>query len=155
MSALSQMAEDLDELMLDILKQFDDINLVASNGPHAELSHQELRLIQFLGNTGPHMMRELAEKLSVAMNTVTGIVDKLERGGFVLRQRCENDRRVIWVVLTHQGRQIYRSEVDLKRGLFENMLATLTTEEQEQFLVLMRKIAFGGGRQVYSRQPSS
>src|SRR5262249_379352 len=95
-----------------------------------------------------HMMRQLAEFLTVAVNSVTSIVDNLERKGLVRRQRSADDRRVIRVELTDAGRLMYESIADVHLRLFRSMLGALTEDEQELFMVLFRKIARAGRSQV-------
>jgi DNA-binding MarR family transcriptional regulator len=148
MTALDRRAADLQEVVQDILKQFQSVNAAAANGPHVELNMQELRIVEYLGNEGPRMMRELAEYLAVAVNSMTSIVDSLERKKLVLRQRSEEDRRIIRVELTDEGRTIYQSLVEVNMRLFRSMLGALTHDEQEIFLVLFRKIARAGRSQV-------
>lgn len=148
MTFLDRRAADMQDLVQDILKQFQCVNAAAANGPHAELNMQELRVVEFLGNEGPRMMRELAEHLTVAVNSVTSIVDNLEAKGLVRRHRSEEDRRVIRVELTDAGSEIHRSLVEVNLRLFRSMLAALTEDEQEIFMVLFRKIARAGRAQV-------
>mgnify|MGYP001230962166 CR=1 FL=1 len=124
------------------------VNAAAANGPHVDLNMQELRLVEFLGNEGPRMMRELAEYIAVAVNSVTSIVDGLENKGLVQRHRSEQDRRVIRVDLTDSGREMYTSLVEVNLRLFRSMLGALSDEEQETFMVLFRKIARAGRSQV-------
>lgn len=148
MTTLDRRAADLQEMVQDILKQFKSVNAAAANGPHVELNMQELGVVEFLGNEGPHMMRELAEHLALAVNSMTGIVDSLEQKGLVRRQRSEEDRRVIRVELTDSGREIYQFLVEMNLRLFRSMLGALTQDEQEIFLVLFRKIARAGRSQA-------
>jgi DNA-binding MarR family transcriptional regulator len=149
MSSLDRRATDLQDLVQDILKQFQYIHATAANGPHVELNMQELRVVEFLGNEGPRMMRELAEHLAVAVNSMTSIVDGLERKKLVRRQRSSEDRRVVRVELTNAGREIYQSVVEVNLRLFRSMLRALTQDEQEIFMVLFRKIARAGRSQVH------
>jgi MarR family 2-MHQ and catechol resistance regulon transcriptional repressor len=149
MSSLDRRAADLQDLVQDILKQFQCIHATAANGPHVELNMQELRVVEFLGNEGPRMMRELAEHLAVAVNSMTSIVDGLERKKLVRRQRSVEDRRVVRVELTNAGREIYQSAVEVNLRLFRSMLRALTQDEQEIFMVLFRKIARAGRSQVH------
>jgi DNA-binding MarR family transcriptional regulator len=148
MTPLDRKAADLQDIVQDILKQFQSVNAAVANGPHVELNMQELRVVEFLGYQGPRMMRELAEHLTVAVNSMTGIADGLERKGLVRRHRSEEDRRVILVGLTDSGREIFQSLVEMNMRLFRSMLGALTEEEQEIFLVLFRKIARAGKSQV-------
>src|SRR4051794_8427080 len=122
MTPLDHRAADMQEMCQDILKQFQCVNAAAANGPHVELNMQELRVVEFLGHEGPRMMRELAEHLTVAVNSMTSIVDGLERKGLARRQRSAEDRRVIRVELTEEGQVMYRSVADVNRRLFLSML---------------------------------
>lgn len=140
----------MQEVVQDILKQFKCVNDAAANGPHVELTIQELRVIEVLGNEGPRIMRELAEFLAVAVNSMTGIVDNLEKKALVRRERCEQDRRVVRVELTSPGTDIHKSLMEANLRLFRSMLAALTEDEQETFMVLFRRIARAGRSQVPS-----
>lgn len=148
MLALNRRAADLQDVVQDILKQFQSVHAATANGPHAQLNMQELRVVEQLGNEGPRMMRELAEYLSVAVNSVTSIVDNLEQKNLVRRHRSEEDRRVIRVELTDPGNGIYKSLVEANLDLFRSMLGALTEDEQEIFMVLFRKIARAGRTQL-------
>jgi MarR family 2-MHQ and catechol resistance regulon transcriptional repressor len=148
MTPLDRKAADLRDIVQDILKQFQSVNAAAANGPHVDLNMQELRVVEQLGNEGPRMMRELAEHLKVAVNSMTSIADGLERKGLVRRHRSEEDRRVVRVELTDPGQEMFKSLSEANMRLFRSMLGALTEDEQEIFLVLFRKIARAGKSQV-------
>jgi DNA-binding MarR family transcriptional regulator len=48
---------------------------------------------------------ELARRCYLAPATLTGVIDTLEKGGYVRRERDEADRRVVWLVMTDAGRE--------------------------------------------------
>ena len=75
MTALDQNAEDLRAVVEDILYQFRLLDTATANGPHVELSCQELRVVEHLGDRGPRMMKQLAEFLLLAVNSVTSTVE--------------------------------------------------------------------------------
>jgi MarR family 2-MHQ and catechol resistance regulon transcriptional repressor len=141
---LDRNATDLRALVEEILFQFRKLDTGIANGPHAYLSCQELRVVEYLGDSGPRMMKELAEFLLLAVNSITSIVDGLETKGIVRRQRSEQDRRIVHVELTEAGQRAYKAAVDEKLQLLRGMLAALTEDEQTIFLVLFRKIARAG-----------
>lgn len=140
-NTLDRKAADMRDMVQDIMKQFQTVNAAAANGPHAELNMQELRVVEHLGENGPRMMREISDYLRVAVNSVTGIVDGLERKLLVRRQRSETDRRIVHVELTDAGRLVGKDLENVHLRLFRSMLGALTQDEQEIFLVLFRKIA--------------
>ncbi len=139
--SIDQRAADLGRFVQEIMKQFQAVHAAASNGPHVSLNQQELRVVELLGQEGSQMMRALAEHLSLAVNSVTSIVDGLEQKQLILRQRSEEDRRIVRVELTETGRQSYQALTGAKLQLFKSILHPLTDDEQEILLVLFRKIA--------------
>lgn len=136
--------EELRALVRDILYMQRLVESSLVHGPELELSVQELRVVEFLGDFGPKMMRELAEYLLIAVNTVTSTVDNLERKGFVRRHRAEEDRRVVRVELTDLGQRTYINCNEVMAKVYRGMLETLTSEEQDILLVLFRKTARAG-----------
>lgn len=72
-----------------------------------ELSHY--RVLAVLQSHGGQMrMHELAEELVVGRSTATRICDRLQRLGYVVRERSKQDGRAVHVQLTRSGREEYR-----------------------------------------------
>jgi DNA-binding MarR family transcriptional regulator len=57
------------------------------------------------GAPGRMTHAELARRLWLTRATLTGVVDTLEKAGYVRRERDGSDRRVVWLVLTEAGRE--------------------------------------------------
>ncbi|MCE9533015.1 MAG: MarR family transcriptional regulator [Planctomycetes bacterium] len=137
-------AKQLRESIRDVIRQFRCSDTALANQPHGEISFPEVHIIEFLGDRKPCMMRELAEYLLVAVNTVTSIVDKLEQKQLVRRERDETDRRIVMVQLTDKGREAYQGILEARLNACRAMLTPLNEDEQDIFMVLMRKIAREG-----------
>ncbi len=148
MSGLDERANDFGLIVRDILKQFMQLHDAAACGPQANLGHQDLRVVEYLGEAGAQMMRSLAEHLGVADNSMTKLVDNLEHQGLAHRTRSEIDRRVIHVELTEEGKKAYATASYAKFLFHRALLSVLTVDEQEIMLVLFRKIAREGWKQV-------
>jgi DNA-binding MarR family transcriptional regulator len=56
------------------------------------------------GTPGRGTHAELARRCLIAPATLTGVIDTLERAGYVRRERDAADRRVVWLVVTDEGR---------------------------------------------------
>ena len=50
-------------------------------------------------------MSELAQSVLLSQSGVTRLVDRLVRSGFVVREGCAEDRRVMYARLTDEGRE--------------------------------------------------
>ena len=96
----------------------------------------------------------MAEHLQLAVNSITGTVDKLERKQLVERHRSDEDRRVVHVALTQAGQDVYAANLTEKLAFLRSMLAALTDDEQEIFMVLFRKIARAGQKLARAGEPA-
>ncbi len=86
-----------------------------------------------------HMtLGRLSEILNCSQGNVTGIVDRLERDGWLVRERSQEDRRVITVRVTEKGAQVLDIRKDLTHEL--NELAKVWNADERQALagILMR-----------------
>lgn len=72
------------------------------------MTHAGWQVLVTVGETGALTQSELAERCFVTPATVTGVVDRLERDGLVARARGTDDRRVVRVRLTDDGRERLR-----------------------------------------------
>ncbi|TDB75758.1 MarR family winged helix-turn-helix transcriptional regulator [Micromonospora sp. KC723] len=80
---------------------------------HHGLTPAGMRVLFILARTEDATHREVAEHCFVRPATLTGIVDTLERDGFVVRRRDTTDRRSVQLALTDKGREHLRRLTDL------------------------------------------
>jgi DNA-binding MarR family transcriptional regulator len=105
------------------------------------LTPQELHAITLLGKMGSPRMSELAGRGHVTPGTMSVMINKLVKKGYVKRKRDEEDRRVVRVCLTPSGKRIDRLHHNLHKEMTENLLALLTKSEQHQVAKIVQKIA--------------
>ncbi len=72
------------------------------------LSIREMHLIECVGmdHENGKTVSEIADYLKVARPTVTVAVNKLEKKGYLKKNSCQNDGRVVRVTLTREGRKV-------------------------------------------------
>ena len=81
--------------------------------------YEVLRLLSF-SSAGAMPMTRLGSLLQVHPTSVTSAVDRLERQGFVERQRQDDDRRVVLASITEAGRAVVEKATDgLNTEVFE------------------------------------
>lgn len=96
----------------------------------ASLAHFEITPVQFyvlsalLWNDGMKF-KDLAKSVGIDGSTLTGILDRMERGGFVERRDDPEDRRSLLVYITEKSRELGPDMIELA--------ANLDREIKEQF----------------------
>ncbi len=104
------------------------------------LTHAQFDIIATLGNTPGMTYKELGDKTLITKGTLTGVIERLESKGLVLRERCCDDKRAFIVRLTaageatfhavfpvvvEQGRQLFASYTDADFDAIDHSLRKL------------------------------
>jgi len=92
-------------LLAECMQGFERVsgNAVRHNG----LTHAQFDIIATLGNTSGMSYKELGERTLITKGTLTGVIERLEQKGLVLRERSPDDKRSFFVRLTPQGEQVF------------------------------------------------
>jgi len=83
---------------------------------------------------------ELSSYLNIDEANTTRAIKKLEKEGYVIRKRDEEDRRVKRIYLTEKALEIKPKVLDLMNQWEEKMLKSLTSVEREVFIDLLKKV---------------
>lgn len=86
---------------------------------------------------------ELAEQLEVTKGNITGLVDGLERDGYVKRQESVSDRRVTPIALTPNGRRLIEEILPELFSRKARLMSELSTSDRETLISLLAKIHAG------------
>ncbi len=70
--------------------------------------YQALLAIKGQSATEVVTITELAQAMTIKHNSAVGMVDRLEREGFVTREPSQQDRRRVGVKLTPQGKKVFK-----------------------------------------------
>lgn len=119
------------------LKQFIAAKLRQKEVP---LTPEQFLLIDLLWNHGSMSQQQLADQMQKDKNSVTQLVDAIERKGFVVRQQNAKDRRSNILVLTDKAIEL-RDEAKQKGiSILDEMLQGISEQELRTFLSTLHKL---------------
>jgi len=112
------------------------------------------RLLEAHGLTGPQLatLREVSKRSGVTTSalaravrlsqpTMSGILDRLERQGFVRRTQSSEDRRATSITVTGTGARVLANDPSLLQDRFRVQLARLEDWERYWLLAALERIA--------------
>ena len=110
-------------------------------------------LVKRIGLTGPQLLilkeitnnnaltpGKLAQALSLSQGTITGILERMERRGFLTRERDKNDKRRVNVRITEIGQQTVKDAPPLMHESFVKSFESLPKWEQMMILSALQRI---------------
>lgn len=101
------------------------------------VSMTHLHVMWRLEESGVLPMSRLAEFLDVSLSNATGLIDRMEERGLVVRTRVTDDRRVVLVGLTPAGRGFLHEIQMMKDDLMKAVLARLDDDQLDRLRVAL------------------
>ena len=89
----------------------------------------QLGALRIVAMTPRISLRELSERLYLHTSTVSGIVDRLETRGYIKRERSGQDRRVVHIDVTPEGRRVIKKTPLAGMGLLIHTIDRLPTRQ--------------------------
>lgn len=119
---------------------------IAEHAPlPAGTSITQFGVLEALLHKGRLTHHEVAEKILKTQGNITGVVDRLAARGLVTRERCESDRRRVFLHLTPEGAAMARRLFDRMSAAICREMSVLDPDELVEFARLCKKLGLGSG----------
>lgn len=91
-------------------------------------------------NNGKLRMKAVADLINRDKSTVTHLVNKLSKAGYVIREQSSEDSREIYVVLTRKAWEMEEKLESISRNLITTAYKGFSEDEKEQLVGLLDKM---------------
>jgi DNA-binding MarR family transcriptional regulator len=86
-------------------------------------------------------MNELARRILHSKSGLTRVVDRMDEAGYVRRERPPEDRRVVRVLLTDEGRSLMeRARVRHREGIGQHFSAHLPPAQRDALVAALKPV---------------
>jgi len=89
------------------------------------------------------MLSEIGNQMLVTKPNITGLIDRLEKQGFIKRVRHYSDRRKIMAVITQKGRDFTHEIIENYRTWIKSTMKILEEKEKNQLITILKKLQCG------------
>lgn len=130
-----------EELYLNILRTADRLQICFERlFRDYGLTPAQYNVLRILRGEGePLPILDIASRTITAVPGITGLIDRLEKAGFVERRRCLEDRRVIYVAVTAAGLKTLSKLDEPLAQLQTRLLGHLSRDEKKTAIGLLEK----------------
>ena len=94
-----------------------------------DITNNDMHIIEAVGLSGENTMSVVAKKLGITAGSLTTSVNSLVNKKYVIRQRNEEDRRVVFLKLTEKGKRAYEHHREYHRQMTEAVISRLDEAE--------------------------
>ena len=118
--------------------------LTSRVGQRLDLKDVDLNCLDLISRYGPLSPTALARRAGLHPATMTGILDRLERGGWIVRERDPEDRRAVRVQdRRDKGGEIFQAYAPMRERMGE-LCGEYSDEELALIAGFMRRAAEAG-----------
>lgn len=129
------------------------INYLLTTAQHAvfqkmssELSHYGITPVQYgvlycLWKLDKHNQTEIAEQLKLESSTISGVLDRMEKKGLIVRTISMIDRRFIQIDLTEKGAALQDDVLQSVDNVNREVMKVLLPEDQNNLKNYLRTVS--------------
>ncbi len=104
------------------------------------LTSSQYNVLRILRGEGkPMSCLEIGERMIQVVPAMTGLLDRLEKQELVRRERCTEDRRIVYVELTEKAKELLGQIDDPVDELHKQLMGHLTRSELKELSRLLEK----------------
>jgi DNA-binding MarR family transcriptional regulator len=105
------------------------------------LTESQLTVLEFILNHDQVKPSDLTEFLATTPAAITTLMDRMEKGGLIERERDTQDRRIVWLKLTAKGESEGRRGIQVRQDFLEQYLSRISTHNQQLLVYLLGKVS--------------
>jgi MarR family transcriptional regulator for hemolysin len=98
--------------------------------PHG-FTYRQCQVLAYLAYDGPQSQVDLADKMRIEPPTLVGILDRMERDGWICREACPDDRRKKIIRPTPAAEPVWATILECGRRVRARATRNLTQEQLE------------------------
>lgn len=126
-----EIKQRLNEVLVKLFRNINSIEEQAvKTEEYRDITTNDMHVIEAIGIGCPKNMTAVAKALGVTTGTLTISVNSLVKRGFVERVRSEEDRRVVLVSLSGNGKQVFANHQKFHEEMIEAIVSRLSDGEQ-------------------------
>lgn len=120
-----------------LLIKYADVKLLEERG----ISYQQFMVLYMMDRIGTGASAtQIAELLNRNPNTLSTILDRMEKNGLVKKVRDKQDRRFVRIVMTKKGTNKLEKTIESGHVIIEKLAASFSEEELKTFASLIQKL---------------
>ncbi len=89
---------------------------------------------------GGACQKEIEDRLILSRATVSSMLDVLERGGLIVRNRDQEDGRVRHIMITDEGHARFSAARERMKNIENGMGLAISSDEKEKYMDISQKL---------------
>ena len=107
------------------------MNRLSENLDSLDLPGSSYPILTYLNSAGRVKTQELGTAVSLTSGSITHMVNRLIKQGYVQKLQDQKDKRIFWLQLTEEGKKVHDK---VNEEVIDPLFEAFTTEEKKAFI---------------------
>lgn len=104
------------------------------------ITPRQYSVLSCLWENGVCTPKEISQALRLDTSTISALLDRMQKAGFIDRKLAVNDKRNIQVVATKKGLSIQDNVLQTIATLNDELLSCLSLEQRKELIMALQKL---------------
>lgn len=106
------------------------------------LTGRQFEILNYVGRHSKERVKQvmIEKEFRLSNPTVSGILNRLEKNGFIQRISSENDKRCNYIILTQKARDLQKCACERGRTMERKLFAGISEGEKKFFHTMLNKL---------------
>ncbi|MDC3413610.1 MarR family winged helix-turn-helix transcriptional regulator [Aquibacillus sp. 3ASR75-11] len=107
---------------------------------HQQLTTDQFSTLHYMYKHQPCTSSDISHEFSIGKSAVTAQINRLFERGFIRRNRDNEDRRIVYLSLTNEGKELMEHAISKLYDVLGDILTQFDQEEVESFIQKLEKL---------------
>lgn len=112
------------------------------------MKSSDFTVLEALYHKGSLTVREISNAVLINTGSITYVIDKLEKKGYVKRRHCKEDRRVVYIDITEAGTKLMDEIFPKHQEVIEELFSDITEEEKKTVIDVLKRVGQKGDKSL-------
>jgi MarR family transcriptional regulator, 2-MHQ and catechol-resistance regulon repressor len=100
----------------------------------------DFEILEALYHKDKLTVREVSEAVLINTGSITYVIDKLEKKGLIERSNCKDDRRVVYIQITEEGKKLMDTIFPAHQRVIEDLFEGISEQEKDTVIKVLKHV---------------
>ncbi|MEN2465410.1 MarR family transcriptional regulator [Ornithinibacillus sp. FSL M8-0202] len=106
----------------------------------------DFEILEALYHKGRLTVKEVSDAVLINTGSITYVIDKLEKKGLLERSHCKDDRRVVYIHITDEGKKLMDEVFPQHQQVIESLFEGISDEDKETLISVLKQVGQKAGQ---------
>ncbi|WP_297636117.1 MarR family transcriptional regulator [uncultured Clostridium sp.] len=106
-----------------------------------DLTPQQMNIMRYLGHKREMTVSEICEAMGLTKGTVSGILNRMDKQGYIIKRKNLEDKRNTYISFTEEGKILAKEVMKYFNEAYEKVFINIESSKLDEFKTILEEIS--------------